>query len=429
MTYNALCLIKRSLVFLCLIPVMLFADDGKITEFELNQKMMSFSDNYQESISETIDSIIATDLTPAARLLYQTIKVFYTHSAISIATESESIHQLLDMMVMVRLQRLVWLKGGHPEHSTPAHAALMTKQLKKLEEQLHKTANTVFTDDDINRVMSLTETWKKENPDREYVAFVRFLNFGNSEEKAQIEKILARGGLFSSISEANREIEETRHAIDRGMFLINRMPILMEWQAELFLYRVFETSEASQILELEAALQRSVDQFTQEVSQLPNALQSILSDNTQPLAQITSDLAKASENLRAISHELSPLFAESSSGEDGVDIKQIELLFDDALATSREMVKFTENLNQLSYNEDAANHLSGLITVKLEHADTMLKEQINDFDNRLTAHREFIFNSLLMLILIVCIAFPVVFFTVFLLVRRHLIKYEKALNE
>jgi len=111
-TLRLIFLLRKVVFSLFLLSGLVLAEEQKISEYELNQKMMSFSDNYQESISETIDTIIARGLQLESRLLYQTIKVFYTHSVISIATESDAIHQLLDMLVMLRLQRLVWMNGG-----------------------------------------------------------------------------------------------------------------------------------------------------------------------------------------------------------------------------------------------------------------------------------------------------------------------------
>ena len=55
---------------------------------------------------------MAENVSAEERIGYQSVKVFYTNSAIDIATESDAIKQLMDMMVMVRLQRIVWNNGG-----------------------------------------------------------------------------------------------------------------------------------------------------------------------------------------------------------------------------------------------------------------------------------------------------------------------------
>jgi len=260
---NIMMNLKQALIIMSfLLSFSVIADEDKLTTFELNKKLLAFSDNYQEAIAEVTDKIIAEGIDPKARTMYHTVKLFYVNSAISIAIESDAIHQLLDMIVMLRLQRLVWKNVSDETLATKDQAKRILLELDKLEVQLHKLATRVFTYADINTVVSLAENWKKDNPERNYVAFVRFQNFANSEGKAKIDKILSKGGLFSSISEVNYEIEESRFAIERAMFMANRMPILLEWQAELFLYKSLSTEEITQTLEQTQRLTESAERIS-----------------------------------------------------------------------------------------------------------------------------------------------------------------------
>lgn len=434
-------MVKKLLVILFfLIPILALSEEKKITVFELNKKLLAFSDNYQESISEAIDTIIVDGVNPSTRVMYHTIKVFYTNSAIGIATESDAIHQLLDMMVMLRLQRITWDNGCDLNICTKAQAKKMSVSLGKLETQLHILAREVFTQDDINVITSLAEKWHRDNPTRHYVAFVRFQNFDHSEDKAEIQELLSKGGLFSTISETNREIEETRYAIERGMFLLNHMPILMEWQSELFLYKFLATDEIKETLAQSQKLTQSLERITTQVETLPSNIDVLVNNNSEVLLKLTQSMAVTSENLRVISAQLSPLFLNQDDNDNGkIDLAQIQLVFKDALATSKELAIVSENLTNFSYNNDAANHLSGLVSTQLNQADSLLENQfkkadellakrLDDLDSRFISHRELIFNQVFKYMLLICFGFPLVFFTAYLLVKRHIVKYEKNLS-
>lgn len=423
-----------------LIPLSVLAEDKKMTVFELNIRLLAFSDNYQESVSETVDTIIAEGVSPSSRLMFQTVKVFYTNSAIGIATESDAIHQLLDMMVMLRLQRLVWEKGADPTISTSEQAKKMAFQLEKLENQLHKIAQEIFSQADINRVISLAERWKKENPARQYVAFVRFQDFANSEDKAEIQTLLSKGGFFSSISDTNIEIEQTRYAIERGMFLANRMPIMMEWQAELFLYKALATNEIMEILEQNQKLVEIFERITTQVEALPSHIDTLVNNNSKVLLALSQSLTLTSDNLRVISEQMSPLFLNEDNNNDGeIDLAQVQLIFKDALATSKELASISKSLSDFSYNEDAANHLSGLVAMQLNQADSLIQNQFKQadellakrlevLDEKLISHREIVFEQMFKLMLMICIGFPCIFLTGYFLVKRNIINYERRIE-
>lgn len=414
----------------CLLSFSVIADENKLTTFELNKKILAFSDNYQESIAETVDKIIAEGIDPTARMMYHTVKLFYVNSAISIAIEADATHQLLDMIVMLRLQRLVWQNGGDETLSTKDQAKRMSLQLAKLETQLHKLATRVFTEADINTVVSLAEKWKKDNPERDYVAFVRFQNFAHSESKAKVDKILSKGGLFSSISDANYEIEETRFAIERAMFMANRLPILIEWQAELFIYKTLSTDEVTQTLASTQRLTESAERISIQIDQLPEDIQTLFDKNSKALEAITNNIARTSENLKTISDQLSPLIVSQDNNEHAeIDLKEVKLIFEDALATSKQLVSITENINKFNYDSEVANNLSGLVAKQLTQVDNVLAKRMADLDNRLINHRELIFDRVFILLMAFCIVFPVVFFTGYLLTRRHIIKFGKRVAE
>lgn len=390
------------------------AQETRLTTYQLGNHILAFHDTYQEAVSETIDKMMAQSISPASRTYLQTIKVFYTQSSIDIATASEAAIQLIDMMIMLRLQRLVWDNLDNIL-VTRTQADRMSSTLKKLEIELQKTAGLVFTQSDTKRILSIAEAWKKENPDREYIAFVRFTDLGNSKEKARIEATIAGGGLFSSISEANIELEETRHALEKALFVAHHMPILLEWQAELFMYKVLSTGEIQDMLVQTERTTNAAERISLAMEKLPNDVSGILKNNKDEFIQLANSIEATSKNLRLISDQLSPLFLKQDSNDDGeIDLLQVENILKKAYATSESTLNAIKAFSELHYDPDAANHITSLMNTQLKQVDAVLANSIQQVNQRLLDHRQRIFYLLIAL----CFLFPVVFFTAYVVARK-----------
>ncbi len=390
------------------------AAEGKLTSYQLGNHILAFHDTYQEAISETIDKMVPEAINPASRTYLQTIKVFYTQASIDIATASDAAIQLIDMMVMLRLQRLVW-KNINNTLVTQSQADRMSTTLLRLENELLKTANLVFTQADIKHIMSIADNWKKQNPDREYIAFVRFTDLGDSEAKAKIEKTIAGGGLFSSISEANAELEETRHALEKALFVAHHMPILLEWQAELFMYKVLSTGEIQDVLVQTQRTTNAAERISLAMEKLPDDVNGILKNNKDEFLRLANSIEATSSNLRMISEQLSPLFLKQDSNDDGeIDLLQVENILKKAYATSESTLNAIKAFSELHYDEEVATHVATLMSSQVKQIDTLLEQRIDQLSQRALEHRERIFYLLLAL----CFLFPVIFFSGYIMARR-----------
>lgn len=390
------------------------AAEAKLTSYQLGNHILAFHDTYQEAISETIDKMVPEAISPASRTYLQTIKVFYTQASIDIATASDAATQLIDMMVMLRLQRLVW-NNINNTLVTQSQADRMSTTLLRLENELLKTAKLVFTQADIKNILSIADNWKKQNPDREYIAFVRFTDLGDSEAKAKIEETIAGGGLFSSISEANAELEETRHALEKALFVAHHMPILLEWQAELFMYKVLSTGEIQDVLVQTQRTTNAAERISLAMEKFPDDVNGILKNNKDEFLRLANSIEATSSNLRMISEQLSPLFLKQDSNDDGeIDLLQVENILKKAYATSESTLNTIKAFSELHYDEEVATHMATLMSTQIKQIDTVLEQRIDQLSQRALEHRERIFYLLLAL----CFLFPVIFFSGYIMARR-----------
>jgi hypothetical protein len=357
------------------------AEGNKLTAYELHRKLISFYDNYQEAISETIDTIITRRSDPDSRLGYQAIKVVYSNAAIDIAIEPDPLQQLLDMLVLIRLQKDVWSKSGHA-FSEKEDSRYLYIQLQEQEKKIINIASFVFTKDEIDNVLSLSDDWIKQHPDRSYIAFVRFSDFGESELKNKFEDRIKSGGLFASINETRIEIEAARLTGERAIFLANHLPILLEWQAELYLYRVLATEEIRTLIKNGDEITRTSNELVNIASSLPTdiglELQKLIENNHQPIREIVENIAKSSDNFRSISDDISPIFLKSDNNEDGeIDLQQVENIFGYMKDTSSKLVILSERISEFTYDDERVTFLAEIILRERLAVDELITRHQN----------------------------------------------------
>jgi hypothetical protein len=404
---------KHTLILILLmLPAGMLAAAPKMSSYELGRKIMAFHDSYQEIIAETCDEVVGHDADARTRAFYQGVKVMYTQASLDIASASDAAEQLLDMVVMLRLQRLVWSRNDHGKVGTQG-AQVMSEALRIIENQLHKIARMIFSQEDLNMVLSMTENWKKKNPDRRYVAFVRFTDIDDSHEKARIQDKLASGGLFSTISETNVEIEESRHLLEKALFVSHHMPILLEWQSELFLYRMLATSEIRDMITQTERTTVIAEGLLKVMEKLPADIDKILGKNKNDILQLSSAMEATSVNLRAVADQLSPLLAEPDEASPD-SLAEIQTILTSANQTAQTTLAILREYTSLSYNPESSDHIAGLAKNLLQESDQLMENQMLRIDERLRDHRQVIFQMLLALTFL----FPVVFFTGYVLAKK-----------
>ncbi|MGR8921529.1 MAG: hypothetical protein ACU85V_18090 [Gammaproteobacteria bacterium] len=209
----------------------------------LQSELLAFADRYLEGISEAADW--GADHAPdtKSRAAFRQIKVVYVSAAVTTVTEPNPLRVLRDLLVMVRLQRLVWTGGGFDGWVDPEAKARMVDALQRLDRQMTLLAGRVLPAASIDLIHELTADWRARHPDRRYVAFTRFTDLGDTDQRLRLERDIDGGGLLAPIAEASAELHEVRLVAERAVFLVNHMPLLLEWQAEALLYETLDLPE------------------------------------------------------------------------------------------------------------------------------------------------------------------------------------------
>ncbi len=277
-------------------------DESAIDATELHSELLAFTDSYLEHIARATNALMLQSTDPETRLHLHTTRVYYVTSAVNVVTEPSALNELLDLVVMVRLQRLLWENGG-PEWATEKHQSEFSRSLSRLDEQILEIARHALRPEEVTTLIAAIENYHQNAQDDRSVAFVRYRDLHDSESIVHLNKVIAKGGLLAPLKDAARELKESRLMAERALFLANHSPLILQWQLELFVYRMAVMPETRSLLDTSETLNRSADRIVSEVERVRTELPA---HRREGIEHIGTLLAREREQLvAAVSKELS----------------------------------------------------------------------------------------------------------------------------
>ncbi len=246
-----------------------------VTRGQLQARLMGFADRYLNLLSEMADEIEAKSPSPQIRLAAHATKTYPAMTVVAMAGNAEPEVALLDILVVVTLERQVW-EGKRVEETFGENAPIVTKAQQEAEADIWKVAASVMSPEQLAEMHGMIDDWRRRNPDHQYVSSTRFDDAALLHDRTN--SALARGFL-APVEEASRAVDETRLFGERAKFLFARMPLLVKWDAELFVYGLVLQPEIKELLSdshpvagaagLYAA---SVERFATAVAKFPDDL-------------------------------------------------------------------------------------------------------------------------------------------------------------
>ncbi len=225
-----------------------------LTATQLSAAAVSFADNLSSAMSEAYERAALAAATPQARAEILGERLRVTSAAYAIAIDMNPVGAALDMVAMVSLCRMV----AETEESRQLYGALASdviESYKRLEEAAWKLADDALDDAQLADLHTFIEQWRKEHPDRRYVAWVKLREF--SDLRGQL-KFQAKGpdsllSLFmldpmAGLDPATREIHETRMLADRISIYLKRAPLMIAWEIEYVYARLAAEPEVTKVL-------------------------------------------------------------------------------------------------------------------------------------------------------------------------------------
>src|SRR5215475_12539642 len=222
-------------------------EGGALASEELQAALRSFADSWSSQLSEATARLATQMATPQARYHADRFGYFAIAAAFDIAAGPYPGAALLDMVVLVTLNRMVWEEYWMPQvYGQPA--AGMVTTLRQLEEDIWALAARVLTPTQRQELQDVLRAWRTKYPDKTGVSFIRFSDFGELGRKPSLEEARKAGGLLAPIKQAAQAAEEISIVGERALYLLLRMQELLYSRAKLTVQELFTTPEMAQLL-------------------------------------------------------------------------------------------------------------------------------------------------------------------------------------
>lgn len=212
--------------------VVTVADGGQpITAAELDDLTRAFADRYVGLLYSVCDALTQDNADPVQRREAQNLLVDGATNIYDIASNADSFTRLLDLVVVTRLMRQVWVTDGRAELVFHDRAEPLKRALLHSQEEAKELAARILTTDQVRILDTLIVEWWEDNPDMIRSSFVRFSNFSVGRGRSAVSEVLAARGFFAEVGQAGQAVDEVRLLGERVFYQMKRMPTLLRWQA------------------------------------------------------------------------------------------------------------------------------------------------------------------------------------------------------
>jgi methyl-accepting chemotaxis protein len=247
---------------------------GRISGAVLTGEVGRFADEYTVLVAQAADTFAAQVGTPQSRVIALGWKTSVANATMIIATGINPTANLLDMVVLVTLQRMTFEEYWVPKYGQPAEAMLAVS--RELEGEIWAVADGVLTTQQESELRELIREWREKHPEQIYVT-VRFRDFAELASVALGGGNAKPGSLFSlpfldpfsGLDPTTRELAQTRFFGERALYVLERMPKLLRWQSELVVAQSLAAPEVLQLVSNSTSFARSAEQLTQAVQKFP----------------------------------------------------------------------------------------------------------------------------------------------------------------
>ena len=244
----------------------------KLPPAQIQVELMSFTDSYTALLGQAADRM--AESIPEQRQVILQAKIRNIRNAIIIAAGANPVGSLLDMTVMVTLQRQVTEEHWVPQIYGEAGEPFLTA-LTLLEREIWQLAARALDEEAVEALKELIPEIRARFPDQVLVSSIRASDFAEDRRAAvvQLEGGTSLLQLFqldplASLSPASQELAQTRLLAERFFFWIKRMPVMMNWQMEDMVMDTFSEPEVQSLVEATAQLSAASESLSVTAAEL-----------------------------------------------------------------------------------------------------------------------------------------------------------------
>jgi len=278
--------------------------DEKLTREELRSDIMNFADRFAGTFGQSMDELEMHLSSPVMRRNYANHLYMTLAANFEIAAQAHPGAALLDQMVFVTLNRIAWEKYYYPVRYESLSRAPVDA-LVRLETEIWEIADETLTADQLIAMRELINEWRSANPNQWSVNWIRFSNFGEAGRKPAMKKIEQSGGLLSPVSQAGQTAEELRFTIERAIYLLTRMQVMLNFQVDAAYTSIAAQPEIVAMMNNIESYRDIAERLAQAVETVPDeTIKKVGNQLEQTLVQVSSEREAAiTQALEGVSQE------------------------------------------------------------------------------------------------------------------------------
>jgi hypothetical protein len=249
---------------------------GPLEPSIVQSEVMDFTGVYVEVTGQAWDqvhnSLEARDL----RLVCRKVNLAHLSGGINIAVTANPIVGLLDMIVMVELQRFVVEEYWVPHVFGETAGAPLIAAYGEVSREIWEIADERLSPQSKEQLREIVAQWRRDHPNQIYVSSVRAHDFAEARGASQVQ---AKGGFsiyrlfaldpLANLEPATRELIQSRLLAERAFYYARWIPLTTRLQLEVLALGVLQQPE---LVDLNEAMQVATERIDQIGKDLPQIL-------------------------------------------------------------------------------------------------------------------------------------------------------------
>lgn len=206
----------------------------KITQLELQEEIQRYYTRFTERVANSFLKLENT-ISPGEKLVLRRQYLLYDSEALKIATGPYPELNLLDMLVFIKLNRMVVESYWVPQ-VLKAKGSEFGNTFAESERDIHRVALKVLNREQLRSLDEFVRKWKSKNLDLKRVEKIRM---GDFEKLALDIRTPRRSDGFSltnfivDVKSTVKAVDQALLAANRALFLAQQMPFLLRLHARI----------------------------------------------------------------------------------------------------------------------------------------------------------------------------------------------------
>jgi hypothetical protein len=316
----------------------------RILPEQIQAQLMAFTDTYGSLVAQGFDELQLEDDSLATRKLATAGRLSFISNAVDIASSKNPVTALLDMTVMVSLQRQIWEEHWRPTVFPDDQGESLSEKLAQAERDIWKINSLVLTDEQQQALRDLIVDIRERYPDQIYVSSIRASDYAMKRQSSLLriqggQSLLTLFGLdpMAGLSPATRQIAESRMLGERAFYYAQRSMNLLNWQVNDSLMDIVSEPELQRAL---AAAENAAD-ASQRVAAVSEDLAGRLTEErTAAIDQVAERLsvereAAIEQVMTGVDTQVETLFERLN--EEQAELKGVLVEVRDSIEASRQL--------------------------------------------------------------------------------------------